>query len=74
MIFGAVYPADIFAAGSPFVKYAVPTGPHAGIPCGQTANLDPSLTGLSVIIKGASGAVNRRLPIGGCAYGILEKL
>lgn len=64
-MFGAVYPAEIFAAGSPVVKYVVPTEVHAGIPCGQIANLEPSLTVLFVVVKGATGAVKRRLPIGG---------
>lgn len=58
----------------PLVNQSVATAVHNGVPCGQAANLEPSLTGGLLGTVGGVGARKRRLPTGGAAYGMLEKL
>jgi len=52
----------------------VATAVHNGIAFGQTAYLEPSLVGFGDGEACATGALKRRLPTGGAAYGMLEKL
>lgn len=73
VIVGIWYPAVTFIAERPLVSHNKAVEVHAGRALGQTAKREPSFMTFDLPV-GATGAENRKLPTGGAAYGILEKL